>query len=173
MGVVSDISDPESLGRVRVTLPGYADLESEWLEVLSPGAGKNKGLVTLPEIGDRVLTLLTRNDPAQGVVVGGLYGSDGPPDSGIEDGKVRRFTLTTPGGQRLQLDDTDKRARLENSGNNHLELKPGRARIRNDGNCYVELVGKRIKVHAEEMLELEAPGGSVVIRGEAIDFVKG
>ncbi len=173
LGVVSDINDPDALGRVRVTLPAYADVESDWFEVLSPGAGRNKGLVTLPEVGDRVLILLTRNDPAQGLVVGGFYGVDGPPDDGIESGEIRRFTLTTSGGQRLQLDDTQKRVRLENSGKNRLELKPGCVRIRNDSGCYVEMIGKQVKVHAEELLELEAPGGSVVIRGSAIDFVHG
>lgn len=173
IGVVSDISDPDALGRVRVRLPGFADVESDWFEVLSPGAGQNKGLVALPDVGDRVLTLLTRNDPAQGVVVGGLYGVNGPPDDGIDDGEIRRFTLVTPGGQRLRLDDTKKRVLLENNGGNRLELSPGRARIRNGSGSYVELAGKRVVVHAEDTLELEAPGGSVIIRGQAIDFERG
>jgi uncharacterized protein involved in type VI secretion and phage assembly len=156
LGVVSQVADPDDLGRVRVVLPTYNDIESDWLEVLTAAAGPDKGLIAIPEIGDNVLVLLTHGDPSQGIVMGGLFGMDGPPDSGVESGEVQRYTLLTRGGQRIQLDDSGNLIRLENSDGSFIELAPG-----------------MVKVHSQTSLEIEAPGKSIVIRGKSIDFQTG
>jgi phage baseplate assembly protein gpV len=152
-GRVIRVDDPQNLGRVRVSLPTYGDVESEWLHVLSPGAGAQKGLTALPDVDDRVLVLFFHAVPGQAVVLGGLYGMEGPLDSGVEDRAVRRYTLRTPGGQQIQLDDAREVVRVENSDGSSVELTP-----------------ERVRVHAAVDLELEAPGRSVVIRGRKIDF---
>jgi phage baseplate assembly protein gpV len=155
LGVVTQLDDPERMGRVRVSLPAYGNVETDWLGVLATGGGAGKGLIALPDVGDQVLVLFTQQETAQGVVLGGLYGVNGPPDSGLEGGAVRRYTLQTPGGQRLQLDDGRKVIRIENS----------------DGS-YVELAPDRVRLHARRDLEIEALGRAVVIRGQSIDFEK-
>jgi phage baseplate assembly protein gpV len=152
-GLVTRVDDPRNLGRVRVSLPTYGDVESEWLHVLSPGAGAGKGLVTLPDVDDRVVVLFFHAVPGQAIVLGGLYGMEGPPDSGVDGHGVRRYTLRTPGGQQIQLDDARGVLRVENSDGSRVELTP-----------------QRVRVHAAADLELEAPGRSVVIRGRRIDF---
>jgi hypothetical protein len=81
--------------------------------------------------------------------------------------------MATPGGQRLQLDDTANSARLETRKNTDLRLSPGFARIHNGSGSYVELDGKQVSVHAADNLVLEAPGGQVTIRGANIDFEEG
>jgi uncharacterized protein involved in type VI secretion and phage assembly len=155
--VVSRVDDPDRLGRVTVTLPTYGGLETDWMGVLAAGAGSGKGLVMLPDTDDRVLVLFPRGDPAYGVVLGGLYGSTAPPDdAGIADGKVRRMSFMTPGGQYVRLDDA-----------RHGVL------IRNDGGSYVELTPESVVVHATTDLRLEAPGHAVVVRGQTIDFEQG
>jgi phage protein D/phage baseplate assembly protein gpV len=155
-GVVTQIDDPEKLGRVRVSLPTYGNVETDWMGVLSAGAGAGKGFMTLPDIGDHVLVLFAHEDPGQGVVLGGLYGVEEPPDVGIDGGVVRRYTLLTPGGQRIQLDDGQQTIRLENSRGSYCELSP-----------------QKVHIHAAADLEIEAPGQRVVIRGKNIDFERG
>lgn len=155
-GVVTQIDDPEHLGRVRVSLPTYGEIETDWIPLLSTGAGAKKGLMIFPEIGDHVLVLLAHEDPGQGVVLGNLYVAEKPPDVGLEGGSIQRYTLLTPGGQRVQLDDGQKMIRLENS----------------DGSYY-ELTGQKVRLHAKVDLEIEAPGQRVVIRGKNIDFERG
>lgn len=155
-GIVTRIDDPDELGRVRVKLPTYGDLETEWMGVLSPGAGTGKGLVTLPDVGDQVLVLFTQGDPVTGVVLGGLYGVGAPPDTGLADGVVARYTLLTPGRQRVQLDDAKKLLRLENSEGSYVELSPG-----------------KVILHAETDMLIEAPGRRIAIQGQAIDFQRG
>jgi uncharacterized protein involved in type VI secretion and phage assembly len=152
-GIVTNSDDPDGLGRVRVSFPAFGDVETDWLGVLSAGAGGHKGLLMIPEVGDGVLVLCTNGDPAQGVVVGGLYGTQKLPCDAIKDGARQHFTLRSPGGQFVMLDDQKNAIRFENSSGSFLELSPG-----------------RVLLHATASLEIEAPGQSVVIRGEKIDF---
>ncbi len=170
IGVVTRVDDPENLGRVRVSFPSYQDIESDWLEVLTPGAGSKKGLVILPDVGDRVLLLASGDDPGQAVVLGGLYGKEGPPDAGVDGGAVKRYTFVTSGGQRVQLDDDKRRVRIQSSSGHSLELTPGRARLVASSGSYVELADQMVRIHAAADLVIEAPGKSVTIRGQSIDF---
>lgn len=156
LGIVSRVDDPEQLGRICVTLPTYADVETTWLHVLSAGAGTDKGLVVLPDVGDRVLILFPRDAVGEGIVLGGLYGMAGAYDSGVEANHVQRYTFKTPGGQRVILDDAHQRLRVENQMGSYVELGP-----------------ERVQFHAAVDLDIEAPGRSVVIRAQAIDFERG
>jgi phage baseplate assembly protein gpV len=143
-------------GRVKAALPAFGGVESDWMQVVSPGAGKDKGLAMLPDGGDRVLVLYTSGDPGQGVVLGGLYGADGPKDAGVEAGAVRRYTLRTAAGHVVRLDDSDRTLRVEDPTGSWLELAPSRVRL-----------------HAAAPLEIEAPGQPIVIRGRTVDFRRG
>jgi len=156
LGVVSRVDDPDGRGRVRATLPAYGGVETDWMQVLAAGGGSGKGLMLLPDVGDTVLLALGGEDPARGVVVGGLYGGGGPPDAGVEGGSVRRYTLLTTGGHRLKLDDESRTLRLEDGTGSYLELSP-----------------KGVRLHSKVAMELEAPGQDVVIRGRSIDFRRG
>jgi len=155
-GTVTRIDDPEDLGRVKVALPTFSEVESDWLPVLAAGAGAGKGILALPDVGDQVLLLFPHGDPAGGIVLGGLYGVDPPPDAGVEAGARRRFNFLTPGGQRLRLDDGAKSVRLENSEGSYLELTP-----------------ETVHLSAAADLTLEAPEHSITVRAARIDFQRG
>lgn len=153
LGIVTSVDDPEKLGRVRVSLPALGKVETYWMEVLAAGAGSGKGFVFLPDVGDKVLVLFLGEEITQGIVLGGLYGTKGADDYGVEDGSIRRFMLATPGGQIIKLDDGGKSIRLENKGGSFLEFSPEKAHL-----------------HSVVDLEIEAPGRGVVIKGKTIDF---
>jgi len=156
LGIVSNIADPDNLGRVQVQLPAFAGIESDWMGLAAAGAGANKGLVTLPEPGDQVLVILQAEDLSQGLVLGGLHGTRLPPDWGIEGGSVQRFGLFTPGGSRLQFDDGRSSIRLQDATGSYLELTPS-----------------KVLIHANTDLEIEAPAHALTIRAASIDFTKG
>lgn len=147
MGTVTRADDPEGRGRVRVSLPTYENVETPWMGVVGAGAGAGKGLVMLPDVGDPVLVLFAHEDPAQGVVLGSLYGVE------VEDKGLRQYTLLTPGGQRVRLDDAHQTLRLENKEGSYFELSP-----------------QKVRLHAAVDLEIEAPGRNITIGGQAIDF---
>ena len=150
---ITSVDDPEKLGRVRASLPALGAVETDWMVVMAPGAGAGKGFVFLPDVGDQVLVLFIGGEVAQGIVLGGLYGTNGPGDYGVEGSSIRRFTLGTPGGQKIRLDDSGASIRLENKGGSFLEFSPEKAVL-----------------HSAVDLEIEAPGRGVVIKGKTIDF---
>ena len=103
-----------------------------------------------------MLVLLIEGDPSLGVVLGGLYGTQGPEDFGVEGASVRRYTIATPGGQKIRLDDSASSVRMEDKSGSYVELSP-----------------KKVTLHAAVDLEIEAPGRALVITGNTIDFRKG
>jgi phage protein D/phage baseplate assembly protein gpV len=153
LGRVSKVDDPSGLGRVRVKLPAWGGVETDWMGVLSLGAGKKKGLTILPNVDDTVLVQLFREDPGRGVVLGGLFGGDGSPDAGVEGGSVQRFSLATAGGHRITFDDKKETLRVQDKAGSYLELSP-----------------ETVTLHAKHKMVLEAPGQGVIIRGKTVDF---
>jgi phage protein D/phage baseplate assembly protein gpV len=152
--IVTQVHDPERRGRVKARLPGYFDVETDWMPVVTLGAGSGKGFQMQPDVDDTVLVLLAHEDPAEGVVLGGLYGlRDVPDGGGVVGGSVRRFQLRTPAGQVVRLDDDRGSITVEDRSGSRLELRPG-----------------QVTLHAAGDLEIAAPGHRVVIRGAAIDF---
>ena len=152
---VIDTADPESLARVRCTLTAIGRIETDWMPVLSVGAGAQKGVSIMPEPGDDVLVLLPDGDPARGIVLGGLYGTRIAPGERPVVG-ARGFALRTPGGQMLSLSSQDNHIRLETSGGDILEFAPGSSRL-----------------SVTRDLTIEAPGRKLTIRADAINFERG
>ncbi len=158
VGEVSQIGGPN--GRIKVQLNAFEaerDIETEWLSVVVPGAGADKGFVALPEVGDTVFVLLTSTFTGQGVVLGGVYGAGNPPDEGLSTvGKRERFLWRTRHGQSIRMDDGRGTLVLENRDGSIIELAPNLVRLIADGD-----------------LEIAAPGKTITIRGNQINFEQG
>ena len=152
-GTVTAVDDPDRLGRVRVEFDALDGIATEWMPVLLPAAGADRGLVALPDVDDRVLVVLPHGDPARGVVLGAVFGTEAPQDSGVVGGRVRRYTFQTRGGQRLTLDDEANRVRLEDASGTYMEFGPD-----------------AVELHATTDLTIEAPGRRIVIVADAVDF---
>jgi phage baseplate assembly protein V len=153
LGEVTRVDELPERGRVRVLLPAYGNLETGWLQVVSAGAGESKGVIALPEPGDRVLLLLPQDDPAQGLVLGGIYAMHSAPESKTTGNRVGCYTLLTRDGQTIQLDDTRHAIRLEDRQGNLVDLSP-----------------EQMRIHAAVDLDIAAPGRRVTIRAARIDF---
>ncbi|WBB76238.1 phage baseplate assembly protein V [Micromonospora sp. WMMD1128] len=154
LGTVTDVDDPDGLGRARVSLPAYGDLDAGWLAVACPGAGRGKGIVALPDPDDTVLVALPGGEPAAGVVLGSLFGAVEPYDAGIVSGRSRRWSVRTGTGQSIVIDDDGRTLRLATDAGSFVELRP-------------ELT----TVHAAGDLVLSAPGRAVVVRARTVDFL--
>src|SRR5690606_2660957 len=82
--------DKNNLGRIKVRYPWMDDTqESDWLPVVSPGAGKERGLYAVPEVHDQVLVAFGYGDPNRGYVLGALWSKDDKPPS--DDPALRVF----------------------------------------------------------------------------------
>ena len=75
-GIVTNVSDKENLGRVKVALPWLApNFESDWARVVQFGAGARTGALFLPSVGDEVLVGFEFGDSRRPYVLGGLINS--------------------------------------------------------------------------------------------------
>ena len=156
-GTVTDINDPEKIGRIKVTLDAYNETETDWLNVVLPSSGKEKGLVMLPCVGDRVLVLFMNGNPGRGLVLGGV--STDPDSShgwGIDSGRVNNFSFISPSGQKIVLNDTEQTIALENKPGSSITLGP-----------------ERLEINSKTDVIIEAKGKTITIKGANIDFTKG
>ncbi len=155
LGIVTKVDDPERFGRVCVKLSNYNDAETDWLQVLTAGAGIGKGLLAIPDVDDSVLVFFPNGELTHGIVMGGLFGAmqrEGF-DWGVDEARVKRFSLLTGGGQKMIFDDTNQKLRLENSDGSFIEMSP-----------------EKVELHAQRDLNIEAPGRAITIKAKTVDF---
>ena len=112
--IVVDNVDPERLGRVRVMYPTLPDEpESHWARLVMPMAGRNRGWMTIPEIGDEVMVSFMHGDVEHAIVVGSLYnGVDRPPYAN-EDKENNLRVFQSRSGHKVTFDDTKGAERIE------------------------------------------------------------
>jgi phage protein D/phage baseplate assembly protein gpV len=184
VGVVTNVSDPDGRGRVKLRLPWLSDeYESDWARVVQLGAGDKRGLLLLPEVNDEVLVAFEQGDTRRPYVVGGLYnGVDAPPfDKAVDTaaGKVQERGIRTRKGHELRFVDTDGAERIElktkdNTVTVILDAATKELRIEAGGNVTVH-TGKDFTVTADGKGTISAKAGltlksdgEVTVRGATI-----
>jgi uncharacterized protein involved in type VI secretion and phage assembly len=80
IGLVTNLQDPEKLGRVRVKFAALGDnIESNWARIALTGACKEAGMAFTPMVNDEVVCGFEHGDTRRPVVLGFLHNSiDGP-----------------------------------------------------------------------------------------------
>jgi uncharacterized protein involved in type VI secretion and phage assembly len=106
VGQVTEVNDPDNVGRVKIKLPWYASGYEEWARVAQIYAGPDYGSTWVPEVDGEVLVAFAHGDMRWPYVVGCLHGKvDTPPYSRSDSSDVR--TLMTPSGSELSFDETN------------------------------------------------------------------
>lgn len=105
MAKVIDVEDPSGLGRVVVSFIWQQSTggQSPWIRVLTPYAGKDRGMFITPEVGDIVLVAFENNDADRPYVIGGMYHKDAEPEWFSPENYLKGFK--TRSGNELQFDD--------------------------------------------------------------------
>jgi uncharacterized protein involved in type VI secretion and phage assembly len=80
IGIVTDNSDPEKLARVKIKYPTLGgEVESGWARIVWGAAGKERGVVALPEVNDEVVVGFEHGDVRRPFILGALFnGVDTP-----------------------------------------------------------------------------------------------
>jgi phage protein D len=169
VGVVSDANDPQGQARVKLTFPWLSDsYVSDWARTVQPGAGKDRGAMVVPEVGDEVLVAFEQGDIRRPYVLGGLYnGVDTPPAGGVKlidgsSGAVNRRSMVSRRGHRIDLIDQDGRTEgitLTTTGD---KLK-----------LVMDSVATTITLHSDGKVLIEGKGGVVIDSASAKLELKG
>lgn len=166
---VSDANDPIHQGRVKLTFPWLSDdYVSDWARTLQPGAGKDRGFMVVPEVGDEVLVAFEQGDPQRPYVLGGLFnGVDTPSSKGPSlidgnSGAVNRRSFISRKGHRIDLFDEDGKTEGITAETGDGKLKIG-----------LNSVKTQIVVHSDGTIQIEGSKGIVIDAGSSDIEMKG
>lgn len=161
IGQVSDLKDPEQLGRVRVTFPIHNDQPSAWARLATVMAGANRGVFFRPEVGDEVLVAFEQADPRRPYILGGVWSKVDapPPDDGDTEQNNWRF-IRSRSGHILKFDDTEGAERFEIEGKSRIQR------------VVVDDSGRKVSIQADEGdIEITAGQGHIEIAATQANVV--
>ncbi|MFD7237156.1 VgrG-related protein [Streptomyces syringium] len=182
---VTDIKDPEGLGRVKVGFPWLSDeYASDWARTAQAG-GTGGGEVFVPEVGDEVLVGFEQGHLDRPYVLGALYnGQDKPSqgaggqDGGTVDptsGAVNKRAFGSRDGNKLELLDTangPQGVRLV-TGDGKLKIDLDRKGttivLHSDGTVEID-AGQRVSIKAGEGVSLDAGDGTLELVGGSVEL---
>lgn len=173
IGIVTNVDDPEQLGRVRLKFPWLNDAhESNWARLALPLAGPQRGVFASLEVDDEVLVAFEHGDINRPYVLGALWnGKDRPPSQAVANG--RRLVLFHSGDKQvIALDDVEQCITLTSGQhtvvldkkNQRLTLTAGDAKVTMDSNS------RQINIETSAELTLKGAGGSLQISASGVEL---
>lgn len=125
-GKVVSNTDPKNQGRVQVQLDWQGGKDTtEFIRVMSPDAGssdkvgKNRGFMSIPEVGDQVIVNFVHLHPDRPFVMGGMYhggiGAGGGAGNNIK-------SLSSRSGNKLELNDGEGSVFLTDQGGANMKF---------------------------------------------------
>ncbi|MEO1624807.1 MAG: type VI secretion system tip protein VgrG [Bacteroidota bacterium] len=198
VGTVTQLQDdPDSEHRILVKIPILnADAEGVWARVASLDAGDARGWFFRPEIDDEVVIGFFADDPREPVVLGMLHSSAkaapiDASDDNHEKGLVTRsemkmmfdddkisFTLETPSGKLVTLDDDAGVVGLEDDNGNKILMNADGITLESAGDLIltasgdIKAEGNNVESKAKMNFKAEGSAG-LEVSSSAITTVKG
>ena len=198
---ISDANDPQQQARVKLTFPWLSDsYVSDWARTVQPGAGKDRGAMVLPEVGDEVLVIFEQGDIRRPYVLGGLYnGVDTPPTTGLklidgssgainrrsmvsrrghridlldEDGRTEGITLATT-GDKLQLTMDSVEAKITLHCDGKILIEGSKGIVIDSASSKLELKGSEVTITATSGVKIDGGSGAVNVATSGALALKG
>lgn len=174
VGIVTDINDPDKLGRVKVRLLNRSTSESEtgFIRVMTPMAGKEWGMFFFPEVGDEVLVAFCDGDQHNPYVIGSLFNSKNKQPVQMKDGKNVERTIKTKSGNTVSFSDKDGEESiiLTTAKDMKLSMKEKEQKITiEDKNAknVISIDAKKgvVSITADKKIELKAGSSKLILDG--------
>lgn len=166
--IVTDIVDPDRLGRVQVSFPWLGrdgDSVRAWATLLTPYADDNQGFVALPEAGTQVVVGFEAGDLHRPYVVGSCWnGREMMPVTPTKPNNKR--LIRSRSGSLLEFDDTDGAVKVTlSTGNGHrVVLDEGTRQLQvthQDGSTVTFTAAGQVRVQANSTVEITASAVNV------------
>jgi uncharacterized protein involved in type VI secretion and phage assembly len=188
VAVVTQNRDDDNLCRVKVSYPWHdKPRESYWARLATPMAGKDRGFVTIPEVGDEVLVAFEREDLRFPCVLGSLWnGKDKPPHNNsdgkndkrafrsrkqhhllFDDGSKGVVELAHEKGRKITFDDQGFTVQDEKGNTVKVDSNSGAMTIEAKGQLKIKAAS--ITIEATGTLELKA-SATLTVRGSLVNI---
>lgn len=169
--IVTDVVDPDGLGRIEVRLPWLGDAGDAgvrlWATLCTPYAGDGEGFEMLPAVETQVVLAFEAGDPRRPYIVGSCWnGREAMPAQAAaandtrlvktRSGSVLEFddgaggpkvTLSTASGHRIVLDANSAEVRVAHASGAEVTLDATGA-VRITAVSTIELTAPTLDVHA-------------------------
>ncbi len=160
-GLVKENYNKDHPGMVKVEMfmtDGTLNV-TDWIRVIVPYGGKDRGMYFLPEVGDEVAIAFERGDIEKPYVIGSLWNVnvDKIPEKTVaEKNTIKK--LKTKGGHEIIFDDKEKKEKLE-------IITPKKSKIvMDDENSLITI--SAAGDNGENILKLDSKNGVVTITGK-------
>ncbi|TCO80642.1 hypothetical protein EV699_113120 [Plasticicumulans lactativorans] len=166
--IVTDIVDPDSLGRIQVKFPwlGEAgDAVRAWATLLTPYADDDQGFLVFPAVDTQVVVAFEAGDLRRPYIVGSAWnGAEAQPESPQAANNKR--LIKTRSGSLLEFDDTDGAAKVTLSmASGHvlvLDDAANEVKLTHANGCTVTLsVSGQVQITANSTVEVTASAVNV------------
>jgi uncharacterized protein involved in type VI secretion and phage assembly len=164
IGIVTDNKDPDKLGRVKVRYPLLNDeVESGWARIAWGAAGKERGTVSLPHVGDELAIGFEHGDVRRPVALGALFnGKDTPGADLVKDTSsvAARFPRDLDIGTKKKtlLTGTEDITVKSETGAFALEASKDVKLTSKTGTITIEATAGQIKATGKAGVEISASG---------------
>jgi phage baseplate assembly protein V len=151
IGIVTNITDPDGLSRVRVKFPSISDQdESFWARIAVPMAGDDRGTYFPLAVDDEVLVIFGHlREP---FVVGALWnGKEKPPAS-----RSDQCVIKSRSGHVIRLNDA--------GGNQTVEIVDGSGK----NGIVIDTTNNTITISAQKDITLSAPKGTITLAAQKV-----
>ena len=184
--VIKTYEDPDSQYRILVKVPIIAnDDEGIWARLANPCATSGAGMLFLPEVGDEVVLGFMNDDARFPVILGSMYSRSNlkpyrefSPDEQnsikgivtkselriIFDDENKVLTVTTPGGNRLTLNDQDERVVIEDQNENSIEMSDDGITLKSPKNINIQ-ADQNVTIKGTMGVNIEGSAGDVKVSG--------
>lgn len=181
---VSDINDPEGMGRVKVEIinMGTKGQMTGFIRVASPMAGENCGIQFLPSVGDEVLVAFCGDGMSQPYVIGSLYNNregykmPSPVKDGVNDIRM----IKTKSGHTITFGDKKGEENIEIKSAKEMTIKiddkENSIKISDkEGKNLMTLnaANGTISITADQKLELKAAGSGITMDNNGVQIKSG
>lgn len=154
-------SEKPGAGLVKVQIPLLGMKESNWARIASFMAGKERGAVFIPEVGDEVLVAFENGDVNKPFVIGALWnGKDTPPEKN-SDGKNDIRIIKSRSGNIIQFSDKSGAEKITISSTKDIEISAPNGKL--------SINAKEIEVKSTSTAKVEA-SSDVTIKGSTVNL---
>jgi uncharacterized protein involved in type VI secretion and phage assembly len=188
VALVTQNDDPEKACRVKVSFPWHENSsESYWARLATPMAGKDRGLVLIPEVGDEVLVAFEREDLRFPYVLGALWNGKDTPPLANDDGKNDKRILKSRKAHYLLFDDgssgvvelahekkrkirfDDNGFSVEDENGNVVKVDSNSGAMTIEAKGQLNIKAATITIEASGTLEVKA-GATLTVRGSLVNI---
>lgn len=175
-GIVKEIYDEKFPGMIKVEFfmaDGSVNV-SDWIRVIVPYGGKDKGMYFMPDIGDEVAITFEHGNIEKPYVIGCLWNQKDklPSDTVNKDNEIKK--IKTKGGHEITFDDTENKSKINilTPKKSQILIDDEKSSITikakgDDGENIIEINSKNgeINIDAKKKIKLNAGSASISIDG--------